>query len=81
MTLSKHSSGYRSCKIYKTMHVQRFIAQCNLFDCLAFCNEGTTLALAQVHFGKNPIILHATIYQIDHLVKQLLKKPKSLLTH
>lgn len=81
MTLSKHSSGYRSCKIYKRVHVQRFIAQGNMFDCLAFCNEGATLALAQVHFGKNPMILHATIYRTYHLVKQLLRKPKSLLTH
>jgi hypothetical protein len=81
MTLSKHSSGYKSCKIYKRVHVQRFIAQGNVFNCLAFCNEGTTFALAQVHLGKNPMILRATIYQTNHLVRQLLKKPKSLLAH
>jgi hypothetical protein len=81
MTLSKHNNGYKSCKIYKRVHVQRFIAQGNVFDCLALCNKGTTLALVQVHLGKNPMILRAIIYRIDHLVRQLLKKPKSLLTH
>lgn len=37
---------------YKKVHVQRFIAQGNVFNCLALCNKGTTLALMQVTLVK-----------------------------
>lgn len=46
-----------------------------------YAMKGPNLHVRQAHFGKNPVVLHVAIYRANHLIRQLQKKPKNLLTH